>query len=106
MICRRLYVHALFSLWLVALLGAPLSHPAHALAGGAPLSARGCPAGMVCNRAIGVAVRPPRGWVVAPPGHFPFNDLALVTIDPQRPDMQLHLVVEPFGTTTLRDPGA
>lgn len=103
---RHLYSRVLSSLGLIALLGMPLRHPARALAGGAPPSALECPAGMVCNRAIGVAVRPPWGWVAAPPGHFPFNDLALVTLDPQRPEMGLHLVVEPFGTTTLRDPGA
>jgi hypothetical protein len=58
---------------------------------------------MVCNTAIGVAVRLPRGWTVAPPGHFPFNNLALVTIVPGRQDMDLHMGIEPFGTTTARD---
>jgi hypothetical protein len=58
---------------------------------------------MACNRAIGVALRLPRGWTVAPPGHFPFNNLALVTIIPGRQDMDLHMGIEPFGTTTARD---
>lgn len=103
---RGFYTRALCSLGVIALLRISLSRPTHILAGGAPPSALSCPAGMVCNTAIGVAVRPPQGWVVAPPGHFAFNDLALVTIDTGRVDMQLHLVVEPFGTTTLHDLGA
>src|SRR5437588_639440 len=79
-----------------------LVSPAGTLAGGVHRSS--CPAGMVCNTAIGVAVRLPRGWTVELPGHSAFNDLALVTIVPGRQDMDLHMGIEPFGTTTTRDP--
>jgi hypothetical protein len=83
------------------LVAVALAPPTRALAGGALQP--GCPAAMACNRAIGVALRLPRGWTAAPPGHFPFNNLALVTIIPGRQNMDLHMGIEPFGTTTARD---
>src|SRR2546430_6709300 len=79
-----------------------LVSPAATLAGGVPRSS--CPVGMVCNTAIGVAVRLPRSWTVEPPGHSAFNSLTLVTIVPGRQNMDLHMDIEPFGTTTARDP--
>ena len=97
----RRCVHTACALSLCAALALPFASPIRARAGGGPRS--GCPAGTVCNTAIGVALRLPRGWTVAPPGHAPFDELTLVTIVAGRPDMDLHLAIEPFGTTTARD---
>ncbi len=88
----------------------PLSHALADIPGHASQGVASCPAGLpartVCHRALGVAVTPPAGWTVPPPGHFPPSSLVFWTASVGQPDATLHLVISALGPADTRDPGA
>lgn len=72
--------------------------PAFAMAGGSAPSA-GCPAGTVCDRALGVALVPPSGWRQVPPGHWPPHTLVWYVEPSLGLDYNTRLLLGPNRTT-------
>ena len=85
---------------------APTDTPPPASAGAttAVPTLAGCPAGMDCDAALGVALTPPAGWQRAPSGHYPPGQLVFwQTPAPGQGDAEERLLIAPWGTTTETD---
>ncbi len=74
--------------------------PIGALAGA---SVRGpanrCPAGTVCDHALGVTVTPPANWRVLPTGKLPPHTIGLYALPVSGPSYNLRLIIASDGTT-------
>lgn len=77
--------------------------PARLLAGAATTRAGGCPSGTVCDRALGIALTPPRDWRLLPPGKLPAHTIAFYKPPVIGPSYNVRLVVGSDGTTAERN---
>jgi hypothetical protein len=82
---------------LIVLVGMPAgSTLADAAVGG---TGNRCPAGTVCDHALGVAVTPPTNWRVLPAGKLPPHTIGLYALPVSGPDYNVRLIVASDGTT-------
>jgi hypothetical protein len=75
------------------------------MAGGSTLAAStgpACPRGIVCDRALGVALIPPHGWQRLPAGSFPPPTLAWFVGSTRGAVNNIRLVIRSDGTTSDR----
>ncbi len=77
--------------------------PAIVMARGRVPDPAGCPAGTVCDRALGVALIPPSGWHRVPPGHWPAHVLVWFVQPPLGLEYNVRLLIGPDGTTRDRN---
>lgn len=72
--------------------------------GATPAASGACRAGEVCDAQLGVALTPPAGWEVAPPGHYPPGELVFWrTPAPGQANADQRLSISALGTTADRD---
>jgi hypothetical protein len=64
---------------------------------------RGCPQGAACDYALGVALVPPSGWKLIPPGHYPPHVHVWFAGPSLGLDYNVRLLLGPDGTTRDRN---
>jgi hypothetical protein len=63
----------------------------------------GCPAGTVCDHALGVALVLPPGWRQLPAGKLPAHTIGLFALPVRAPSYNIRLIIASDGTTRERN---
>lgn len=83
-------------------LGMLVGLPPHVAYGGVIWAPATCPSHTVCDRALGIALSPPAGWVRLRPPRVPPHEIDLAR-PAHGPNVDLRLVIRSLGTTAGRN---
>lgn len=60
-----------------------------------------CPRETACDTTLGIALKPPHGWLLLPAAKFPPHTLAFGTLPGNGASYNLRLVIEPYALTSI-----